>query len=109
MAQQRCWEEKQELSECRTRSTAGGVGETDIRVTANLIIYNSSCRHGDSEQEAVPFAEYILKLTEFYVSPLQGVAVDYMLYGYNQVMVRSSRVNVFKAHQVFILLGKKRI
>lgn len=48
-----------------------------------------------------------INLTEFDVSPPQGVAAGYMQYGYNEVMVRGSRVNVFKAHQVFILLGKK--
>lgn len=50
-----------------------------------------------------------LNLTEFDVSPPQGMAAVYMQHGYNEVMVRSSRVNVFKAHQVFILLGKKGI
>lgn len=71
--------------------------------SANLIIYNSICSHCDSIHQTVPFAEHILNLTEFDVSPLQGVAVLYMQDGYNEVMVRSSRINVFKAHQVFIL------
>lgn len=41
------------------------------------------------------------------MSPLQGVAAVYMQCGYNEVVVRSSRVNVFKAHQVFVLSGEK--
>lgn len=71
--------------------------------SANLLIYNSIFSHGDSIHQTVPFPGYILNLTEFDVSPLQGVAVLYMQDGYNKVVVRSSRVNVFKAHQVFIL------
>lgn len=54
-------------------------------------------------------AEYILNLTEVDVPPPQGVAAGYMQYGYNEVMVRSSGVNVSKAHQLFALLGKKGI
>lgn len=38
------------------------------------------------------------------MSSVQGVAAGYVPYGYNQVMVRSHRVNIFKTHQLFVLL-----
>ena len=37
------------------------------------------------------------------MSPVQGVAADYVLYGYDQVMMGSSRVNVSKTHQLLSL------
>lgn len=49
------------------------------------------------------FAEQLQQLTKADVSTVQGGAVLYVLYGDNQVMVRSSRVNVFKTHQLFVL------
>lgn len=39
------------------------------------------------------------------MSPVQRVAAFYVLDGYHQVMVRSSRVNVSETHQLLVLLG----
>lgn len=38
------------------------------------------------------------------MSLAQGLAADYVLYGYDQVMMGSSRVNVSKTHQLLSLL-----
>lgn len=38
------------------------------------------------------------------MSLVQGVAADYVLYGYDQVMMGSSRVNVSKTNQLLSLL-----
>lgn len=45
------------------------------------------------------------ELTKADVSTVQGLTAFYVYNGHNQVVVRSSRVNIFKTHQLFALLG----
>lgn len=49
---------------------------------------------------------WMFELTEASVAPVQGETVSDVLSRHNQEVVRSSRVNVSKTHQLFTLQGK---
>lgn len=49
---------------------------------------------------------WMSELTEAGVAPVQGETVSDVLSRHNQEVVRSSRVNVSKTHQLFTLQGK---
>ena len=88
------------------------IKENEIKIVligSSLILNRSThqrvvCRCNSSRNSgSAVLAVLLLQLTEADVSPVQGVAADYVLYGYDQVMMGSSRVNVSKTHQLLSL------